>query len=199
MAEHGFYRSSGAAWQRALPPELCRPDDREVLRRGWDLLALDREGARRLTARGGLRCRTLLLPQGVWTEPLAVRQAVSYGPSPQSTLTLSSLTRRGVLCVQRQVTALDGSVIEPQDIPLPEAWGCWETEPLLLLAGVCRCWGGCEKGKRKARRRRVFLFGEKLQEGEQSALRGFRRRARRCGRCAPHSPSPADRLWRRSR
>ena len=35
------------------------------------------------------------------------------------------------------VTALDGSVIEPQDIPLPEAWGCWETEPLLLLAGVC--------------------------------------------------------------
>ena len=34
------------------------------------------------------------------------------------------------------VTALDGSVIEPQDIPLPEAWGCWETEPLLLLAGV---------------------------------------------------------------
>ena len=47
MAEHGFYRSSGAAWQRALPPELCRPDDREVLRRGWDLLALDREGARR--------------------------------------------------------------------------------------------------------------------------------------------------------
>ena len=23
MAEHGFYRSSGAAWQRALPPELC--------------------------------------------------------------------------------------------------------------------------------------------------------------------------------
>ena len=126
----------GMLIRRALPPELCRPDDGEVLRRGWHLLALDRAGARRLTARGGLRCRTLLLPQGVWTEPLAVRQAVSYGPSPQSTLTLSSLTRRGVLCVQRQVTALDGSVIEPQDIPLPEAWGCWETEPLLRLAGV---------------------------------------------------------------
>ena len=56
MAEHGFYRSSGAAWQRALPPELCRPDDGEVLRRGWDLLALDREGARRLTACGAGRC-----------------------------------------------------------------------------------------------------------------------------------------------
>ena len=95
MAEHGFYRSSGASWQRALPPELCRPDDGEVLRRGWDLLALDREGARRLTARGGLRCRTLLLPQGAWTEPLAVRQAVSYGPSPQSTLTLSQSDAAG--------------------------------------------------------------------------------------------------------
>ena len=148
MAEHGFYRSSGAAWQRALPPELCRPDDREVLRRGWDLLALDREGARRLTARGGLRCRTLLLPQGVWTEPLAVRQAVSYGPSPQSTLTLSSLTRRGVLCVQRQVAALDGSVIEPQDIPLPEAW--------VPAAGAA-----VKREKGKARRGRVFPFGEK--------------------------------------
>ena len=136
MAEHGFYRSSGAAGPRARPPERCRPNDGAGRRRGGDLRAREREGARRRTARGGLRCQTLLLPQGGWTEPLAVRQAVSYGPSPQSTLTLSSLTRRGVLCVQRQVTALDGSVIEPQDIPLPEAWGCWETEPLLLLAGV---------------------------------------------------------------
>ena len=25
---------------------------------------------------------------------------------------------------------------EPQDIPLPAAWDCWETEPLLLLAGT---------------------------------------------------------------
>lgn len=138
MAEHGFYRSSGAAWQRALPPELCRPR-----RQGGAAPRVGSAGA----GSGGRappdgpgrpavpgRC---CCPQGVWTEPLAVRQAVSYGPSPQSTLTLSSLTRRGVLCVQRQVTALDGSVIEPQDIPLPEAWGCWETEPLLLLAGVC--------------------------------------------------------------
>ena len=52
MAEHGFYRSSGAAWQRALPPELCRPDDGEVLRRGWDLLALARVN-NALAARAG--------------------------------------------------------------------------------------------------------------------------------------------------
>lgn len=41
-----------------------------------------------------------------------------------------------MLCVQRQLTALDGTLIEPQDIPLPESWGRWETEPLLLLAGT---------------------------------------------------------------
>ena len=40
MAEHGFYRSSGAAWQRALPPELCRPDDGEVLRRSFGMCVL---------------------------------------------------------------------------------------------------------------------------------------------------------------
>ena len=135
MAEHGFYRSSGAAWQRALPPELCRPDDGEVLRRGWDLLALDREGARRLTARGGLWCRTLLLPQGVWTEPLAVRQAVSYGPSPQSTLTLSSLTRRGVLCVQRQGAAPGGSRLQAPGIPPPGGGGGLGAKAPLLVGG----------------------------------------------------------------
>ena len=81
-------------------------------------------------------CGTVLLPQDAWTEPLRARQVVSCGPSPQSSLTLSSLAQRCVLCVQRQLTALDGTLIEPQDIPLPESWGRWETEPLLLLAGT---------------------------------------------------------------
>ena len=61
---------------------------------------------------------------------------VSCGLSPRSSLTLSSLAQRRVLCVQRQLTALDDTLIEPQDIPLPAAWDCWETEPLLLLAGA---------------------------------------------------------------
>ena len=81
-------------------------------------------------------CRTLLLPQDVWREPLRACQVVSCGLSPRSSLTLSSLARRRVLCVQRQLTALDDTLIEPQDIPLPAAWDCWETESLLLLAGA---------------------------------------------------------------
>ena len=139
MAEYGFYRSGGAAWQRALPPELQRIEDAAAaLAHCWELFVLDREGARRLSAQGRMPlCRTLLLPQEAWAEPLRARQVVSCGPSPQSSLTLSSLTQRGVLCVQRQLTALNGTVIEPQEIPLPTAWCCWETEPLLLLAGAC--------------------------------------------------------------
>lgn len=137
MAEYGFYRDSGAAWQRALPPEVQRIGGEAVLRRCWELLVLDREGARRLSGQGrGPLCGTVLLPQAAWAEALRARQVVSCGPSPQSSLTLSSLAQRCVLCVQRQLTALDGTVIEPQDIPLPTAWGCWETEPLLLLAGT---------------------------------------------------------------
>ena len=137
MAEYGFYRGSGAAWQRALPPELQRISGEAVPRRCWALLVLDREGARRLAGQGRTPlCGTVLLPQDAWTEPLRAPQVVSCGPSPQSSLTLSSLAQRCVLCVQRQLTALDGTIIEPQDIPLPEAWGCWETEPLLLLAGA---------------------------------------------------------------
>ena len=49
MAEYGFYRDSGAAWQRALPPEVQRIGGEAALRRCWELLVLDREGARRLS------------------------------------------------------------------------------------------------------------------------------------------------------
>lgn len=139
MAEYGFYRASGAAWQRALPPELrLIADGAMALECRWELLVLDRQGAQRLSGQGQMPvCRTLLLPQAAWPEPLRARQVVSCGPSPQSSLTLSSLSRRCVLCVQRQLTTLSGVVIEPQEIPLPEAWQRWETEPLLLLAGAC--------------------------------------------------------------
>ena len=73
---------------------------------------------------------------GAVRQPLRACQVVSCGLSPRSSLTLSSLAQRRVLCVQRQLTALDDTLIEPQDIPLPAVWDCWETEHLLLLAGA---------------------------------------------------------------
>ena len=60
---------------------------------------------------------------------------VTYGMSPRDSLTLSSL-REPVLCVQRALTALDGTVIEPQDIPLSLHWSRLPPETLLLAAGA---------------------------------------------------------------
>ena len=135
MGNMAFFRGGG--YRRWLPPEIGSADEAVLVRRCWELLVLDSGGAARLAALGRAPlCRTVLMPQeaaGAW---LRARQVVSCGPSPQSSLTLSSLAQRCVLCVQRQLTALDGTVIEPQDIPLPTAWGCWETDPLLLLAGT---------------------------------------------------------------
>ena len=137
MAEYGFYRGSGAAWQRALPPEVQRIGGEAALRRCWELLVLDREGARRLSGQGrGLLCGTVLLPQAAWAEPLRARQVVGCGLSPRCSLTLSGLSPRPVLCVQRTLTALDGTVIEPQDIPLSLHWSRLPPETLLLAAGA---------------------------------------------------------------
>ena len=43
---------------------------------------------------------------------------VTYGLSHRDSLTLSSLTEP-VLCIQRRLRRPDGSVIEPQELPLP--------------------------------------------------------------------------------
>ena len=61
---------------------------------------------------------------------------VGCGLSPRCSLTLSGLSPRPVLCVQRALTALDGTVIEPQDIPLSLHWSRLPPETLLLAAGA---------------------------------------------------------------
>ena len=63
-------------------------------------------------------------------------QVVGCGLSPRCSLTLSGLSPRPVLCVQRALTALDGTVIEPQDIPLSLRWSRLPPETLLLAAGA---------------------------------------------------------------
>jgi len=66
-------------------------------------------------------CRTVLLP-GQAGELLRARRAasaVSYGPSPRDTLTLSS--REGAhlwAALQRELVTVDGRVVEPQEFPL---------------------------------------------------------------------------------
>ena len=110
-----------AAWEPALPSDVQRlKGEKEVSARTWDLLALTPSGVRCLKTEV-VRCRILLLPGTCPPELAAAAEAeciVSYGLSPRDSLTLSSL-ERPVLCVQRSLPRPDGTVVEPQDLPLP--------------------------------------------------------------------------------
>ena len=128
-AERGGIYGSPAEWAGLLPPGTGRPGRRTLWRRRWGVLALTPEGcADLLTVRRRfppsareLQCDLLLLPgecpAGRLPLPPTLR-AVSYGLSPRDSLTFSSL-EQPALCVQRALPRPDGTVIEPQEIPLP--------------------------------------------------------------------------------
>lgn len=69
-----------------------------------------------------LCCRTVLLPgpAGPLARTLRAERAVSYGPDPRDTLTLSSLDGEHIcVAVQRELIRLDGGVVERQELVLP--------------------------------------------------------------------------------
>ena len=108
--------------------------------RAWDLLALsaDAVGA---PFSGTLRARSLLLPGDSDPSLAAGAQAlqiVGYGFSPRDTLTLSSFAgRERLLCLQRGLLTLGGALLEPQELPLPEALCTLREEDALFIAGLC--------------------------------------------------------------
>ena len=97
----------------------------------WDLCALG-EGA----GPERLRCRTLLLPRGLYCPGWQAGQAVEYGLDRRCSLTLSSMGERDVLCVQRTVTDVAGRELEPGEWPLPRRWRRFTPQQRLLAAGV---------------------------------------------------------------
>ena len=114
----------------ALTPEgrrnLLAPEERRDLLTpdgGRDLLT-DWRGKFRIrrSFRGAeLLCGLLLTPGNCpaeWLSRIRADFAVSYGLSARDSLTFSSL-EEPVLCVQRALPGPDGTVIEPQEIPLP--------------------------------------------------------------------------------
>ena len=146
--ECGIY-GCPARWSALLPRGVRRLRTRSGLRaRRWDVLALTPEGRRDLLApdlltpdggrdfltdwRGKFRirrslrgaelsCGLLLTPGNCpaeWLSRIRADFAVSYGLSARDSLTFSSL-EEPVLCVQRALPGPDGTVIEPQEIPLP--------------------------------------------------------------------------------
>ena len=118
-------------WREWLPPGTLRPAGGEVGRIPWDLLALTPEGCGCLTE-SRLRCRILLAPGGCRI-PEGAGTVVTCGLSPRDSLTLSSLAEP-VLCIQRALPRLDGSILEPQEVPLPPLPA--PAEGLLPLLGL---------------------------------------------------------------
>ena len=112
--------------------------------RAWDLLALSADAAREPFS-GRLRARSLLLPGDSAPSLAAEAQAlqiIGYGFSPRDTLTLSSFAgRERLLCLQRSLLTLGGALLEPQELPLPEALSALREEDALFIAGL-RLLGG---------------------------------------------------------
>lgn len=83
-------------------------------------------------------CRTVLLPGDAPAEhwQLQAASAVSYGPGPRNTLTLSS--REGDrlwLALQREVVTVQGQVVERQEFPFRSAQG-QSPQAALAVAGA---------------------------------------------------------------
>lgn len=115
-----------AEWEGALPPGMT-PLREGVPPGRWDLLVLTEAGL----GRSASPCGILLVPGDCPAELLErvpAETVVTYGMSPRDSLTFSSL-EGPVLCIQRRLPRLDGTVVEPQEVPLPGLSG----PPELLL------------------------------------------------------------------
>ena len=83
-----------------------------------------------------LLCRTLLVPEGQYRPLWRAEQAVGYGLDGHSSLTLSSIGSRPMLCIQRSFSDLSGSTVEMQELALPRRWATLVPQEQLFLAGV---------------------------------------------------------------
>ena len=102
-------------WTRILRGEA------ELSEQTWGILLLP-PGTVRGRQAVPISCACLLVEGTCPAELLSsvkTAHVVTYGMSPRDSLTLSSL-REPVLCVQRSLIRPDGTVIEPQELPLGE-------------------------------------------------------------------------------
>jgi len=108
-------------WAALLPPGVRRLRERsELAGQAWGVLVLTPDGCHGLQT-VELSCKLLLLPGNVPAGRLPRLRngcAASYGLSPRDSLTFSSL-QEPLLCIQRALPGPRGTVIEPQEIPLP--------------------------------------------------------------------------------
>ena len=138
MEGNCFFCQKNVPWEEKLPAALRRLERAEALTKtAWGLCVLNREGAARVQkAAVALRCRTLLLPEECPLQEVETEQVVSYGLSGKNSLTLSSMREQLLMSVQRELTRLDGSVVERQEILLPESLTHYPQEGVLALVGA---------------------------------------------------------------
>ena len=85
-------------------------------------------------------CRILLIPDEIVTIPES-EIAVSYGMSSKCTVTLSSVGKKAVLSIQREMPGLFGNTVEPQEIPVNNLlslskYALMASSAALLMLGV---------------------------------------------------------------
>ena len=106
-------------WRNILPPGVRRiRTAEEVAAVPWNLLVLTPDSLSGI--RGG-SCRILLAPgdgEVRFLRRIHADHVITYGLSLRDSLTLSSL-EKPTLCIQRNLPGADGSIIEPQEVPLP--------------------------------------------------------------------------------
>lgn len=125
-----------AELSRGLALVRCGSHPAQLAGRDYDLLVVS-PLALGWAGSGTLSCAAALLPGGLapLTRLLPARLAVSYGLGGANTLTLSSLEHnRAAVAVQREFAALNGSLIERQELILP--YRDTTPERFLVCAGV---------------------------------------------------------------
>lgn len=141
--EAGFFGAAELLGSEELPRGMVWIQEAEsIADRRWDLLTLSRSGCEGIEACRGLfcACATLIVPEscgGALLQRIRAERVVGYGVDRKATLTFSSMgDGQKVLCIQRELRRLDGTVIEPQELPLPERFAQLPEEGVLALVGT---------------------------------------------------------------
>ncbi|MEG0780684.1 MAG: hypothetical protein RRY95_02205 [Oscillospiraceae bacterium] len=135
---HGAFLGDGALFAAGRFPDGVIWLDRQLPMGVPDLLTVTTDGCAWLADRS-CACRTLLIPGdcGEAIRRVAAERVVTYGISPRSSLTFSSMGNgQRVLCIQRTLVRGDGTVIEPREMPLPEGFASLPDEGILAVLGT---------------------------------------------------------------
>ncbi|MEG0321404.1 MAG: hypothetical protein RR606_04340 [Oscillospiraceae bacterium] len=121
--DEGLFEAISRGIHTMVPqPELLRGrHPAELCKKPLDLLVISPHAAGWAGA-GVIKSRIVLLPgsAGALCKLISAESAVSYGTSPQDTLTLSSLEGEQIcVALQRELVTVAGIIVERQELVLP--------------------------------------------------------------------------------